>query len=108
RRLLFVWHVLPGAPPCFPTRRSSDLVAGEAQRAGLVDRDPVADAVAEGLPGEPGVLGEPRRGVAHGPSAGPLELDRGVPVEERRSEEHTSELQSRDKLVCRLLLEQKK
>src|SRR5690606_40389088 len=29
------------------------------------------------------------------------------PVEVRRSEEHTSELQSREKLVCRLLLEKK-
>src|SRR3989440_5487774 len=30
------------------------------------------------------------------------------PVSERRSEEHTSELQSRSDLVCRLLLEKKK
>src|SRR3712207_7166181 len=30
------------------------------------------------------------------------------PVERRRSEEHTSELQSRQYLVCRLLLEKKK
>src|SRR5690606_41562338 len=29
-------------------------------------------------------------------------------VRRRKSEEHTSELQSREKLVCRLLLEQKK
>src|SRR5690606_39698771 len=29
-------------------------------------------------------------------------------VDQRRSEEHTSELQSREKLVCRLLLEKKK
>src|SRR5690606_7311540 len=29
-------------------------------------------------------------------------------LEERRSEEHTSELQSRENLVCRLLLEKKK
>src|SRR5690606_40137579 len=29
-------------------------------------------------------------------------------VDERRSEEHTSELQSRENLVCRLLLEKKK
>src|SRR5690606_40821764 len=29
-------------------------------------------------------------------------------VEHRRSEEHTSELQSRENLVCRLLLEKKK
>src|SRR3712207_8568570 len=34
---------------------------------------------------------------------------RGLPVRvERRSEEHTSELQSRQYLVCRLLLEKKK
>src|SRR3712207_7079709 len=31
-----------------------------------------------------------------------------LPREERRSEEHTSELQSRQYLVCRLLLEKKK
>src|SRR3712207_7271440 len=30
------------------------------------------------------------------------------PVDDRRSEEHTSELQSRQYLVCRLLLEKKK
>src|SRR5690349_22522455 len=33
---------------------------------------------------------------------------RRVPDERRRSEEHTSELQSRRDLVCRLLLEKKK
>src|SRR3712207_7523007 len=31
-----------------------------------------------------------------------------IPVAEQRSEEHTSELQSRQYLVCRLLLEKKK
>src|SRR5690606_40327436 len=31
-----------------------------------------------------------------------------VAVDEERSEEHTSELQSRENLVCRLLLEKKK
>src|SRR2546430_13284293 len=33
---------------------------------------------------------------------------RPVPVDRRRSEEHTSELQSQSNLVCRLLLEKKK
>src|SRR2546430_11174170 len=33
---------------------------------------------------------------------------RGVQLGERRSEEHTSELQSQSNLVCRLLLEKKK
>src|SRR3712207_8414200 len=41
---------------------------------------------------------------------GPLILERGegVYVYDTRSEEHTSELQSRQYLVCRLLLEKKK
>src|SRR3712207_8041415 len=43
--------------------------------------------------------GSQRSGCARGGSAGP-----GA----RRSEEHTSELQSRQYLVCRLLLEKKK
>src|SRR5947207_9750388 len=43
-----------------------------------------------------------RRGEADG-RAGP-----GVPRPARRSEEHTSELQSHSDLVCRLLLEKKK
>src|SRR3712207_8527413 len=37
-----------------------------------------------------------------------IEQDRVVAVTESRSEEHTSELQSRQYLVCRLLLEKKK
>src|SRR3712207_8002106 len=35
-------------------------------------------------------------------------LDHSVPAAAARSEEHTSELQSRQYLVCRLLLEKKK
>src|SRR5947208_11659833 len=37
-----------------------------------------------------------------------LELGRRYPAKPGRSEEHTSELQSPDHLVCRLLLEKKK
>src|SRR3712207_6952168 len=47
----------------------------------------------------------------HGPGEQPLELGAHVPglaPVVRRSEEHTSELQSRQYLVCRLLLEKKK
>src|SRR3712207_7044770 len=49
--------------------------------------------------------GEPARGVSRaGGDGGAL-----VPLDDRRrSEEHTSELQSRQYLVCRLLLEKKK
>src|SRR3712207_9344967 len=63
----------------------------------------------EPLPLEPverrveGALADEERGVRR--LLDPL--DHGVPVA-RRSEEHTSELQSRQYLVCRLLLEKKK
>src|SRR5690606_40544322 len=45
-------------------------------------------------------LRDPAYGARHGENAG----EQG----NRRSEEHTSELQSRENLVCRLLLEKKK
>src|SRR3712207_8111106 len=51
-------------------------------------------------PGDRG--GEPRRGAHPGRATGA-----GGRGPEARSEEHTSELQSRQYLVCRLLLEQK-
>src|SRR3712207_9439274 len=53
-----------------------------------------------------------RLGLAGQPAGARLRLPRRDPllrrVRQRRSEEHTSELQSRQYLVCRLLLEKKK
>src|SRR2546427_8510420 len=56
---------------------------------------PVADAARSGPGGDPTAVGR-----AHADAAGR--------AGERRSEEHTSELQSQSNLVCRLLLEKKK
>src|SRR5690606_41199634 len=47
-----------------------------------------------------------QRGGGHPAHGGDLEPGEGPGVQ--RSEEHTSELQSRENLVCRLLLEKKK
>src|SRR5690606_41293911 len=70
-----------GATHSFPTRRSSDLrAASSARHAGM------SQAVTDTI-------------VAVATAAG----SGGV-----RSEEHTSELQSRENRVCRLLLEKKK
>src|SRR3712207_8915666 len=59
-----------------------------------------------------GGRGPEGQGVGRGPGeAGPQLLlgpERGRDIRGRRSEEHTSELQSRQYLVCRLLLEKKK
>src|SRR5690606_41333187 len=81
----------------FPTRRSSDLPGGKLlhlflprrrqgfqRTAGLTTNQVLLDI--------PQLLPEPHR-----------EFRRQL-----RSEEHTSELQSRENLVCRLLLEKKK
>src|SRR5690606_41553153 len=79
-----------------PTRRSSDLQAeAAALRAGPCGRRARRAAAAS--------LGAHHRG-AHGGGARRHLGGLGV----GRSEEHTSELQSRENLVCRLLLEKKK
>src|SRR5690606_39573844 len=87
----------------FPTRRSSDLLAragAEQNQLGLEREQPLEVGFGERVesrhaPGDHRLLGndEQRAGMA-------LAVD--------RSEEHTSELQSREKLVCRLLHEKKK
>src|SRR5947209_16039177 len=72
----------------FPTRRSSDLPIDRH-----ADLRPAGADQGRGRPGPSPV----RRGGLGSGLVGPF-----------RSEEHTSELQSRQYLVCRLLLEKKK
>src|SRR3712207_8023507 len=72
--------------------RSAQLGSVVLERLGVVGQSPGVGLVGDG----PVVLAGQE--VADGPP--------GV-VEESRSEEHTSELQSRQYLVCRLLLENK-
>src|SRR5690606_41688372 len=87
----------------FPTRRSSDLA--------VLDRGEVVeillDRVVENLP-LAAIVGEADGlDVLLGRMGDDL-ADVGLVVLGQRSEEHTSELQSRENLVCRLLLEKKK
>src|SRR5690606_41006649 len=89
----------------FPTRRSSDLL-------GIV-LDVVLQAEDGGDDGRPAGYTEadlPGHLGAEVPDDGDGEALPGINAGEvlERSEEHTSELQSRENLVCRLLLEKKK
>src|SRR5207253_6536630 len=75
----------------FPTRRSSDLLKRLPE--GELGFDEVKDRVRDGL--------SQQLAIKH-------HLDLLRRERDPRSEEHTSELQSRGHLVCRLLLEKKK
>src|SRR5687768_17633554 len=55
-----------------------------------------------------GCAGSPRRAARAGAATGGGAPPRAAAARRGRSEEHTSELQSRLHLVCRLLLEKKK
>src|SRR5687768_17942692 len=89
----------PPSSTLFPTRRSSDLVVG-------ADRHP---AVALGQPDEQrGALDGRLDARGREAAAGGVDVETPVEGAALRSEEHTSELQSRLHLVCRLLLEKKK
>src|SRR5687768_18060042 len=95
----------PPRSTLFPTRRSSDLLAGFGYSP-LWSRDGSQILV---------VRNAPQRGAeAVIPHVFLLDPTDGAPTRileaelGKRSEEHTSELQSRLHLVCRLLLEKKK
>src|SRR5206468_12322344 len=99
----------PGTPPAlhsFPTRRSSDLGFRDDPDSRLRSVGAAHDSAdvvvvdADRLGGEP--LGDQGYGERDCNDADARESLRP------RSEEHTSELQSRSDLVCRLLLEKKK
>src|SRR5690606_41722182 len=103
-RTFFIYRY---APPrylhSFPTRRSSDLAAhfigsGKLEEAILVADDAGAEIVLFDQPLTPAQQRNLERGFNR----------RVVDRVALRSEEHTSELQSRENLVCRLLLEKKK
>src|SRR5439155_22476684 len=73
----------------------------------LHDALPISPSASETGAAEAAASSAPRRGSASS-SSRKASAAPGAPAIKNRSEEHTSELQSRGHLVCRLLLEKKK
>src|SRR5207253_10779970 len=98
----FYWHGALRVLHSFPTRRSSDLFAMHAGIPTHHDVNPLTQTQASQQ-----ANGRFLRLIGH---HGKPQAQRVQPRKPRghRSEEHTSELQSRGHLVCRLLLEKKK
>src|SRR5690606_39927099 len=101
-----VRHCPPREPHSFPTRRSSDLwkkyrmIEFEKLVTTLVDR-----AIEYNWSSHVGGTANPFSIQLRGNIIMPKN---SISKNVSRSEEHTSELQSRENLVCRLLLEKKK
>src|SRR5207253_8971010 len=95
----------PPAPPPSPTRRPPDLAA-EA----LAPPAAFAGERSQGAGSHrPGPLSEPAKHSRRDEVEMAVhDAQHGLAPRVCRSEEHTSELQSRGHLVCRLLLEKKK
>src|SRR5690606_39785072 len=85
--------------------RSKQLLAGRPQNHlhGKFRLDPHHGQVEMGV-----VMAKQCRQGIELAAMGEVGTDMARPLEPERSEEHTSELQSRENLVCRLLLEKKK
>src|SRR5258708_30601821 len=96
-------------PPTFPPFPSTALSRSRADPAAgrRPDRGATADRADRAADLEARSPARGRRAVGDGERAEGVGAQEPVPGL-RRSEEHTSELQSPDHLVCRLLLEKKK
>src|SRR5690606_41758236 len=101
---LFYSCGVPPHPHSVPTRRSSDLPSAcRAASLTAADRLNGPSSWCPSYTGQSGCSATQRsRTHDHTRSRRPPSQRRGT-----RSEEHTSELQSRENLVCRLLLEKK-
>src|SRR5206468_12441030 len=106
-RLLLTLRLRQPGSTLFPytTLFRSPRVARREQHAGV---HVAGTVVLRGGSGGEGPRVEEHLRWAAGLGFGHNELRRLLYARKRRSEEHTSELQSRSDLVCRLLLEKKK
>src|SRR5205809_467301 len=114
RTALIVLLVLAAARPLFPTRASGGSLHEPTALAVILDNSPSSGLVVDGRPVLERLKAMARGSLARATASDHLWLvladgvARAGTREALRSEEHTSELQSRLHLVCRLLLVKKK
>src|SRR5690606_40379424 len=106
-RLFLQCYVHPPALHSFPTRRSSDLASASARSGSpSCSRMPKVESSSRATESLATISSRNARATSFSTM---LALERPIAaLMSARSEEHTSELQSRENLVCRLLLEKKK
>src|SRR5204862_7472961 len=102
-RFCLFCFVLIRCPPRSTLFPYTTLFRSGLERRPGIDRDPDADLAARRRAA--GIL---YAGIGCGARDDGRQVYGGEPGRQERSEEHTSELQSRRDLVCRLLLEKKK
>src|SRR5207244_13447052 len=106
-------HVLLAWPPpsrslhSFPTRRSSDLGIS-ISRCAFVPKTWIRWDATSWVPHTPMTCAPSKSSSSEARRSTPKAGSTSINDATLRSEEHTSELQSPDHLVCRLLLEKKK
>src|SRR5690606_40902559 len=103
---LLAAYGLPYSLPAFPTRRSSDLPVADNRL--LVGVAQLRARLPAALAGRQNHCSSTNQNALKYPAQwGQRPVNPCLRIK-YRSEEHTSELQSRENLVCRLLLEKKK
>src|SRR5438034_5123108 len=106
--------ISPGAPRLAPTASGNRLISHATTSARIASADPfagdaprsTAEAVASRRIAPDGLMSGALTAAVTPDD--PKRLQRAATMIVKRSEEHTSELQSHSDLVCRLLLEKKK
>src|SRR5690606_40732895 len=89
-----------------PTRRSSDLKLSATLGCSIEQAAQLQRQMRAAMPLASRFMGKVKQ-IAEDHGVALTVSGRVLPIPKFRSEEHTSELQSRENLVCRLLLEKK-
>src|SRR5690606_41191106 len=107
-RISSPYRCTPPAAAALSTLSLHDALPIFGSSPGSTTRGARCSSTTPWCPGRSGTASPPTSPPTSGAQSRPLPTTPLPTTTPRRSEEHTSELQSRENLVCRLLLEKKK